>query len=294
MKCGNIISIIAKETTMLFFKKKKVKVGLALGGGGARGFAHIGAIKAFEEHGIKFDMVAGTSVGSLIGAFYCAGFSYERMYALAQDTNLKDIKSSKLMFVPSKTEGIENFLIKELGDINIEELPIPLIAVSVDMKSTEEQDIMKGNLAKAVAASCAVPGVFQPVIFEDKILCDGGLLNTLPSNVLKLHDCDYVVGIDINPGRGYGTDSTKVVDIISCSIRVLMKSNVVKGYLYSDVLIKPDTKRFRSTKKDGYQQMIEEGYKAALESIDNIKALFKMKKLSKRKVKKFVKENSRF
>lgn len=279
---------------MLFFKKKKVKIGLSLGGGGARGFAHIGAIKAFEENNIKFDMVAGTSVGSLIGAFYCAGFSYKKMHKIAKETNLKDIKSSKLIFVPSKTEGIENLIINEIGDINIEDLKVPFIVVAVDMKSTEEQDIMKGNLAKAVAGSCAVPMIFQPVLFEDKILCDGGLLNTLPSNVLKLHDCDYVVGIDINPGRDYGTESTKVVDILTCSIRVLMKSNVIKGYLYSDVLLKPDTKRFRSTKKDGYEQMIEEGYKAAMESIDKIKALFKMKKLSKRKVNKFIKENSRF
>jgi len=279
---------------MLFLKKKKVKIGLCLGGGGARGFTHIGAIKAFEENNIKFDMVAGTSVGSLIGAFYCAGFSFEKMYKIAKETNLKDIKSSKLMFVPSKTEGIENIIKKEIGDINVEDLKIPLIVVAVDMKSTQEQDIMKGNLSKAVAGSCAVPGVFQPVIFEDKILCDGGLINTLPSNVLKLYDCDYVVGIDINPGRGYGTDSTKVVDIISCSIRVLMKSNAIKGYLYSDVLLKPDTKRFRSTKKDGFEQMIEEGYKATMESIEKVKALFKMKKLSKRKVKNFIKENSRF
>lgn len=279
---------------MLFFKKKKVKIGLSLGGGGARGFTHIGAIKVFEENGIKFDMVAGTSVGSLIGAFYCAGYSYQKMYEIAKKVNVKDIKTSKLVFVPSKTEGIENLLISELGDINIEELPIPLIAVSVDMKSTEEQDIIKGNLAKAVAGSCAVPGVFQPVMFEDKILCDGGLLNTLPSNVLKMHDCDYVVGIDINPSRVYGTESTKVVDILSCSIRILMKSNVVKGYLYSDVLLKPDTKRFRSTKKDGFEQMIEEGYKSAQESIDKIKALFKMKKLSKRKINRFMRENNRF
>lgn len=279
---------------MLFFKKKKVKIGLCLGGGGARGFAHIGAIKAFEENGIKFDMVAGTSVGSLMGAFYCAGFSYEQMYKIAKETDVKDIKSSKLVFVPSKTDGIEKLIKDEIGDINVEDLKIPLIVVAVDMKSTEQQNITKGNLAKAVAGSCAVPGVFQPVLFEDKILCDGGLLNTLPSNVLKLYDCDYVVGIDINPGRSYGTDSTKVVDILSCSIRILMKSNVIKGYLYSDVLLKPDTKRFRSTKKEGYEQMIEEGYKSAMESIDKIKALFKMKKLSKRKVKKFVKENSRF
>jgi NTE family protein len=274
----------------LFGKKKKVKIGLALGGGGARGFAHIGAIKAFEENGIKFDKVAGTSVGSLIGAFYAAGYTYEQMYEVAKKVDIKDIKSNKILFIPSKTDGIENLIKNELGDINIEQLPKPFWAVAVDMISTQEMHINKGNLAKAVAGSCAVPGVFHPVEFEGKLLSDGGLSNTLPSNVLKLNDCDYVVAIDINPARSRGTESTKVMDILACSIRILMKSNVLKGYLYADVLLKPDTKRFRSTKKEGFEEMIEEGYKAAMENMDKIKALFKTKPLGKRKRKKLVAE----
>ena len=279
---------------MLFFGKKKVKIGLALSGGGARGYALVGALKAFEEHGIKFDAVAGTSVGSLVGAFYCAGYNYEEIYKISKDVKIKDIRLSKLIFVPSKTEGIENLIINHLGDINIEDLKIPFTAVVTDIKTAQEVHIDKGNLAKAVAGSCAVPGVFQPVEFENYLLSDGGLTNNLPSNVLKLKDCDYVVGIDINPERTYGTESNKVVDVLSASIRILMKNNVVKGYLYSDVLIKADTKRFQSTKKEGYEEMIEEGYKATLENIDKIKELFKKKKISKRKYKKFVKESSRF
>jgi NTE family protein len=279
---------------MLFFKKKKVKIGLALGGGGARGYAHLGVLKAFEEHGIKFDAVAGTSVGSLVGAFYCAGYNYEQIYDIAKNLKLKEIRSSKLIFVPSKTDGIEKVITDNLGEINIEDLKTEFYAVAVDLKSTEELHINKGNLAKAVAGSCSVPGVFNPVGFEDKNLADGGLSNTLPSNVLKLHNCDYVVAIDINPARVYGTESTKLTEVISCAIRILMKSNVVKGYLYSDVLVKPDTKRFKATKKEGFEEMIEEGYKATIESMEKIKELFSKKKTSKRKYKKFVIENSKF
>lgn len=223
-------------------EKKKVKVGLALGGGGARGFTHIGVVKAFEEYGIKFDAVAGTSVGSLIGAFYAAGYSYEQMYRIARETEMKDIKTNKIFFMPSKTDGIEKLIIDELGDINIEDLKTPFVAVAVDLKTTDEVHLNKGNLAKAVAGSCCVPGIFQPVLLDNMILCDGGLRNTVPANVLKLMGCDYVVSVDINKSRAYGTDSTKVVDVLACSIRILMKSNVVKGYLYSDVLLKPETK----------------------------------------------------
>lgn len=273
---------------------KKCKVGLALGGGGARGYAHIGALKAFEEHGIKFDMIAGTSAGSLVGAVCAAGLPYEKVYEVGKKIEIKDIRSSLLMFVPSKTDGLEKVIKDTLGDIDIEDLQTPFYAVAVDMKTTQELHINKGNLAKAVAGSCAVPGVFNPVEFEDKLLSDGGISNNLPSNILKLYGCDYVVAIDINPSRTYGTDSSKVKDVLACTIRVLMKNTVKKGYLYSDILLKPDTKRFSSSKKEGFEEMIEEGYNEALKHIYEIKALFKKRKLSGRKRKKFYIENNKF
>lgn len=273
------------------FKKQKVKIGLALGGGGARGFTHLGALKAFEEYGIKFDAVAGTSVGSLVGALYCAGYTFEQMYRIAKEVEVKDIRTNKVLFMPSKTDGIEKIIVDELGDINIEDLKIPFCAVAVDLKTTDELHLQKGNLAKAVAGSCCVPGVFQPVEFEDKLLCDGGLKNTVPANVLKLMGCDYVVSIDINKSRSYGTDSTKLVDVLACSIRILMKSNVIKGYLYSDVILKPNTKQFKSTRKDGYEEMIDEGYREAVDKIGQIIKLYDNKRISKRIRKRFVEEN---
>lgn len=273
-----------------FFKREKVKVGLALGGGGARGFAHLGALKAFEEFGLKFDYVCGTSVGSLVGAFYCAGFSYDEIFKVARTFNIKDIRTNKLVFVPSKTDGLESLIIEHLGDINIEDLKIPFSAVAVDLKSTNEICITRGNLAKAVAGSCCVPSVFHPVEFDNMNLCDGGLKNTLPSDIPKLLDCDYVVGIDVNKSRIYGTDSIKLLDVLACSIRILMESNVVKGYMYSDVLLKPETKRFKSTKTEGFLDMIEEGYREAINKIDDIIKLFKSKSISKSKKARFKKE----
>ena len=259
-------------------KKQKVKIGL-------------GALKAFEEYGIKFDAVAGTSVGSLVGALYCAGYTFEQMYRIAKEVEVKDIRTSKVFFMPSKTDGLEKIIVDELGDINIEDLKIPFCAVAVDLKTTDEVHLQKGNLAKAVAGSCCVPGVFQPVEFEDKLLCDGGLKNTVPANVLKLMGCDYVVSIDINKSRGYGTDSTKLVDVLACSIRILMKSNVIKGYLYSDVILKPNTKQFKSTRKDGFEDMIDEGYREAVDKIGQIIKLYDNKRISKRIRKRFVEEN---
>lgn len=262
---------------------KKVKIGIAFGGGGTRGFSHLGAIKAFEEFGLKFDFVAGTSAGSLAGAFYAAGYSYKEMYNVIKDLKEKDIRRNIIPFTPSKLDGLGEILVKNLGDINIEDLKIPFAAVAVDIKSTKEICIAKGNLAKAVMGSCAVPGVFQPVVYEDMILCDGGLQNTIPADIPKYFGCDYVISVDVNKSRTYGTDSTKFVDVLSCAIRILMKSNAVRGYVNSDLIIAPETKRFKSTKTEGMEEMIEEGYKATIDIMPQIMEIFGRKKKSKRK-----------
>lgn len=270
-----------KDKKQKLKEKKNIKIGLALGGGGARGFAHIGALKAFEENGIEFDFVAGTSVGSLVGALYANGYTSEQMITIGKQISVKDIKTNKIMFMPSSTEGIQNFVKKQMGDINVEELKKPFCAVAVDIISGKEVNIKRGNLAKAVAGSCAVPGVFNYVDFEGFRLLDGGLLNTIPSDVVKGMGADFIVAVDCNPNRGYGTEGTKYIDIMSASIRILMKSNAIKGRMYADVLIEPDTKRFKSTKFDGSDEMIKEGYQATIKLIPYIKEILYGKKYKK-------------
>ena len=264
-------------------KHKKVKIGLALGGGGARGFAHLGVLKAFEENNISFDYVAGTSAGSLVGALHCAGLTYQQIYDIAKNLKKKDIKPGTFMFVPSKTEGLQKVIISAIGDISFQELKKPFAAVAVDLISADEIIITHGSVAKAVAGSCAVPGVFVPVEFEHMHLADGGLQNTIPADVPRLYDCDYVVAVDVNSTRGEGTDSLKMIDVLPATIRILMKSNAVKGYLNADVIIQPNLKRFKSTKMDGFEEMIEEGYKAAMDKMPEILNI-----ISKKRKERFV------
>lgn len=266
-----------KSPNVTLEKNKNVKIGLALGGGGARGFAHLGAIKAFEEHGLQFDFIAGTSAGALVAAFYANGWGFEDLYQLAKNFKEKDIRKSKIKFMPSSSEGIEQIIRENLGDINIEDSQIPLAIVAVDIFSTNECIIRNGNLAKAVAGSCAVPAVFQPVEFNGRLLLDGGLQNTLPSNVPKIFGADYVVGVDVNPSRTYGAKSSRYIDVLSAAIRILMKKNAETGYNYGDVVLQPETKRFRSTKMDGFEEMIDEGYNEAIEKMPEILALFNRK-----------------
>ncbi len=272
-------------------RNKKVKLGLALGGGATRGYGHIGALKAFEEYGIEFDYVAGTSVGSLVGALYCAGLKSDQIYDIGMDITEKEIKTSKIIFVPSKATGIQNIVKKAVGDITFEDLKIPFCAVAVDLISGEEIRITQGNLATAVSGSCAVPGVFAPVDFENMHLADGGLQNNIPADIPRLHDCDYVIAIDVNSTRGEGTDSVGLVDTLLASLRILMKSNSVKGYINSDMVIKPDLKRYKSTKTEGKEEMVEEGYLATIEKIPEILKMISKKPSKKKKINNIMKVN---
>lgn len=254
---------------------RKPKIGLVFGGGGARGFSHIGVLKALEEFNLKFDYIAGTSAGSIIGALVAAGKNWKEIYEEAKKLKTKDIRTSKIPLVPSKTDGIQTLVRSILGDINIEDLPTPFSAVAVNIKTTKEVCLSHGNLAKAIAGSCCVPGVFVPVEFDDMLLCDGGLQNTIPADIPRYFGCDYVVAVDCHKERTYGTDSQKLFDVLSCSIRILMKSNAVKGYVNADVVIAPETKRFKATKTEGVDEMVEEGYRAAIDAMPEIMKLFK-------------------
>ncbi len=272
---------------MNIFRKKYTEkgIGLALGGGGARGFAHIGVLKAFEENNIKFDFVAGTSAGSVAGVLYCAGKTSAEITEMARALNVKDIRTSRIPFVPSKTTGIEDIVLKNLEAETFSDLKIPFASVAVDVITGQEYVMTEGDLAKAIAASCAVPGIFSPVEMGDKRLFDGGLANTIPSDVPLAHGCTAVIAVDINSTRGSGTDSTKLIDLITAAFRITMKSAALKGYLNADIIIKPDVKRFKATKKDGFEEMIEEGYKATMEKMPEIKELLRKSKLHAKNLK---------
>lgn len=272
-------------------KNKKVKIGLALGGGGARGIAHIGVLKAFEENGITFDYVSGTSAGSIVGAMYAFGKTADEMLQIAHSIKVKDIRRSKF-FMPSKTDGIQELIKDNLGDVDISSAKIPFSAVAVDLISSREIAFTRGNLAKIVSGSCAVPGVFVPVEYEDMHLSDGGLQNNIPSDVPRHFGCDYVVAVDVNSTRGYGTSSLKVLDVLLATIRIMTKSNCTKGYLNADIVVAPSMKEYKSTKIDEVDAMFAEGYQAGIEAVPKILELISKKPKKAHKIRfKLASEN---
>lgn len=250
--------------------KSHLKLGLALSGGGTRGVAYIGAFRALEENGIHFDYVAGTSVGSLMGAVYASGMPLEEAVNIAKSISSKDILTNRIKFLPSKTQKFIDFINDIFKDKRFADLPMPLCVVATDIVTGKEMRITSGNLGGAVAGSCAVPVIFKPVDFDGHRLYDGGLVNNIPADVVRDMGADIVVAFDINPERGYGTDSIKYFEEIKAALRILMKSNSLNGYVYSDCVVKLDLSKYDRTKLDDVDEMIYEGYVQTLEQIPNI------------------------
>lgn len=254
--------------------RKKHKVGLCLSGGGARGFAYIGAFLAFEEYNIEFDMVAGTSVGSLFGAMYASKMSAEDMINITLNVKDKDFRNSKLGFLPSKMDNLQNNLKSILPFKKIEQLKTPYTAVAVDLKTGQQVDLTSGDLSTCICGSCSIPGIYLPVKYRGMTLIDGGVKNNIPADVLINQGCDYVITIDCNYTRGSGTKSENFISQFTASVGIMMANNSAKGKKLSDILICPDLKRFSSLKIVEKNAMIEEGYRATKEAMPKILKLF--------------------
>lgn len=254
---------------------KKAKIGLALGGGGARGVGHIGAIKAFEELGVKFDYVAGTSAGSIIGALYAFGKSAKEIEDLAKSLKKKDIMRGMIPFIkPASAEKLEDQLNKAFGDLTVfSEMKIPLSVVCTDLKTGKEVDFDYGNVAKVVSGSCAVPGVFTPVVYEDMHLVDGGLRNNVPADVVKKMGANVVFAIDVNHLRGTGTESLSTISVISSTIGIMMQAKVDNVMENADLIFEPALEQFSPLKFENIDEMIKIGYDTVMANKDKIQKI---------------------
>ena len=237
------------------------KIGISLGGGGARGLAHISMIEAFEELGIKPSVISGTSIGAIIGAFYAAGYSSgemkEKLNRLLFPRNDKpfdflwksDFVKMFSMFDPQffnsglmKGDRFYNFLQAELGANTFEELKIPLKIVATDYWKREEVIFDEGELLPAIRASYSLPGLLTPVKIENRILIDGGVVNPIPFDIL-MNDCDITVAIDITAYRtSNGKEYPPTFESVFTTYQIMKDSiNQQKmKFVKPDIYIRPE------------------------------------------------------
>ncbi len=189
------------------------KIALVLGSGGARGLAHIGAIKVLEKNKIPIDIIIGTSIGALIGGLYASGISPQKMENIISQINKMMI--AKLFMPKLFASGfIDNNNVKEfidglIGDIKIEDLEIPFISVATDLITGEEVIFKKGSLVDAIMASIAIPTIFQPVFINNRYLLDGGLSNPLPISIAKEMGAIKTIAVNVSPNPKLITNKRK-------------------------------------------------------------------------------------
>jgi len=179
------------------------KIGLALGSGSARGWAHIGVVHALAESGISVDYIAGTSIGAMVGAVYASG-NIDTLQEVVLQLDWKQIAYFFDVVLPKSGlidgKKLSTFVRSHVNGINIEELPIPLCAVSTDLATGDEVLIQSGDIIDAVRASISVPGIFTPVKKNGAFLVDGGLVNPVPVSVVRQMGADFVIAVDLNHG----------------------------------------------------------------------------------------------
>lgn len=252
-------------------KRADVRIGLCLSGGGARGFAHIGAVRAFEEAGIKFDLIVGVSAGAIIGALYAAGVPSAEMARYGAALEMKRVHSGPL-FAPNDAMNVGRIVTDLVGEADIECCRPNSRACrrSRGGAGGHHRPRPGGYRGRGVGGGA---GGVQAGRARRQHLVDGGLLNNIPSDVCKMLGADKVVTVDINSARGGGTKELGLVPVVKAALSIALANSSLKGFANTDVLIAPDTARFKSTDKAGFEEMMEEGYKAALSQIKHIEAL---------------------
>lgn len=259
---------------------KKKKIGLVLGGGGARGVAHIGVIKALEQAGIVPDLIVGVSMGALIGACYAVGVPLEELEKeVLSMTKKRAIATLLDLAKPNKSllKGgkVFKYINRLLKDKDFSDAKIPLRIVVTDLGSGQEIRMKKGHLATAVFASISVPGIFPPIKIRNRYYIDGGVINPTPTDVAKDNNMDFIIGVDLMMKRDIELKNPGIVTTLLQSYEIIrtqgvkMKTEKANG---RTIMIKPeiggtaDSFRFKDMPK-----FIEAGEMATRKAIPGIK-----------------------
>jgi NTE family protein len=219
---------------------ERPKVGLALGGGFARGIAHIGVLRALEEHEIPIDFIAGTSVGALIAATYASGTPLEEMERQGQATRFSDFGRWTLSRMGmASNERLEHFLHKFTPAEFFSQMKIPLSIAATDLMSGKSVHFTDGEIGPALRASCAYPGLFLPVEYRGQILVDGFLTETVPAEAVRDLGADIVIGVHLEPGL-LSAAPRNTIEVISRSFSIIQTAAAQLWHSDVDVLIEPE------------------------------------------------------
>jgi len=244
-------------------KKAPQKIGLALSGGAARGAAHLGVLEVLEREGIRPDLVVGVSAGSVVGALYCAGLSLQTLHEQA-----KELQWSKIGRITRPRLGffdisrLERYLDELVEGRTFDQLPIPFAAGAVDILTGQVVVLHEGSVARAVRASCALPGAFTPLEDGERLLVDGGLVNNLPVSVAQDMGADYVIAVDLTGFKGEHQRPRNVLEMWGLTFYTLISLTHGEAHL-ADCLILPDLARASFVDFSQFDELVAKGRQAA-------------------------------
>ena len=256
---------------------ERKKVGIALSGGAARGFAHLGVLKVLKENDIPIDFIAGTSAGSFAGGAYASGMSIESIVEIGK--NMSWYKVSGLSFSAKgliSNAPIANIIKDKFPFKKFEDLMIPFAAVATNLETGEEVVFKEeGDMGFAICASCAIPGIFAPLKDDEgKLYVDGGVVAPVPTQAVRGLGADIVIAVDVLScgSTNWGKPST-LVGIIFQSAMMLLRTASINQHFHSDAVIIPELAHLRPDEMGKLDEFVELGEKAALAQIDEIKEL---------------------
>lgn len=278
---------------------KNAKIGLSLSGGGAKGFTHVGVLKVLDSLGVKIDYISGTSMGSIVGGLYAAGYTGKDIEKIVMDTDFYSLimdpktrqettffnksvdkyllsvplKNGKISFPSSISTGQRNvYLLKELlknvsdiGDFST--LPIPFLCVATNLETGNMQVFEKGDLVESILASSAFPSLLEPVKIGDSLYIDGAMTVNYPSKPLKDKGIDIVIGVDLNQPLAKREDLNSIISILNQVIDFGIKKETKNQYNYTDINIKPDLTGITATSYDNKRAILDSGYVEALKYV---------------------------
>ncbi len=260
---------VAKPTTPA--PPVKLRIGIALGGGAAKGFAHIGVIKMLEANGFKLDVVSGTSAGSVVGALYASGMDAFQMqeHAVALDeARIRDVTLFNGGLV--RGQKLQDYVNEMVSNRKFEAMKKPFAAVSTQLETGERTVFVRGNVGQAVRASCSIPGVFEPVKIGNVHYVDGGVVSPVPVDAARQLGADFVIAVDIST-RITGKTPENLLGVVNQSITIMGQKLGEQEISRADVVIRPKVNDIGPADFEQRARAIVEGEKAALAALPQIR-----------------------
>ena len=244
-------------------KAREPVIALALGGGGAKGFAHIGVIKVLESHGIKPKIVTGTSAGSFVGSLYASGKSPYQLQHIAltfKESDIRDLTLNRQGFIAG--QKLQDFVNQHVANKPIEKFPIRFAAVATRLDNGRKADFIKGNAGQAVRASCSIPNVFVPATIGGTQYVDGGLVSPIPVQTAKAMGADLVIAVDIS-ARPTGNQPVSMWGLLDQTLNIMGQQSIHQELAQANIVIQPKVGHIGTLDLKASHQTILEGEKAA-------------------------------